>query len=352
MRGMVLAAGRGERMRPLTHRLAKPAIPVLNRPLVGYGLRMLHRAGVDHAAVNLHHLPETVEAILEPWTPEGMQVTTFRERNLLGTAGGVKNAESVLRGDGPFLLSNGDFVFDVDPEQVLVTHRASGAVATMVLLPYQEHKGYHPVEVVEGRVVRIAGHPSYEGPAATPYVFSGLHVVEPDVLDRIPPGEEFDINRQVYPSFIAEGATIAACVVDSPWVEFGTPGDYLRRTLQILAPPFSSLLERLGIRPEGDDPDRLLLGGGARVHESATVRDGAVLGDRVELGRDAKVRRSVIWNDAKIGYHSDISDAIIGEGVILPPNTVFHRRIVLARGDDLPAEAGGERQGDLVFFPL
>ena len=78
MRGMVLAAGRGERMRPLTYRLAKPAIPVLNRPLLSYGLRLLRQAGVRHAAVNAHHLPESVDEVLRAWTPKGMEVTLFR----------------------------------------------------------------------------------------------------------------------------------------------------------------------------------------------------------------------------------------------------------------------------------
>ncbi len=138
-------------MRPLTYRIAKPAIPVLNRPLLSYALRLLDRAGVDHAAVNQHHLPESVDAVLRRWTPKGMKVTTFQEESLLGTAGGMKNAAAVLQDGGPFLLSNGDFVFDVDPARILEVHRKAGAVATMVLLPDQEHKGYNPVDVVDGR---------------------------------------------------------------------------------------------------------------------------------------------------------------------------------------------------------
>lgn len=351
MRGMVLAAGHGERMRPLSFRLAKPALPVLNRPLLSYALGLLHRGGVRHAAVNLHHLPDTVEGVVRAWTPKGMKVDLFREETLLGTAGGIKNAERVLA-DGPFLLSNGDYLIDIDPKAVLETHRRSGAAATMVLLPFQEPSGYAPVEVVDGRVVRIAGYPEWDAPEGTRYIFAGLHVVEPAVLERIPPGEPFDINREVYPGVLTAGEAIAAHIAEGPWLEFGTPGEYLRRTIHLLDAPFGPLLERLGVEAQGEAPDRFILGTGVNLSDEAKLRAGVVLGDRVSIGRDAKVRRSIVWNDAVLGYGCDVSDSIIGEGVILPPNSRFHHRIVLARGDDLPAEAGGERQGDLVHFRL
>ena len=351
MRGMVLAAGRGERMRPLTYRIAKTVIPVLNRPLISYALRTLGRAGVTHAAVNLHHLPETVEAAVQRHTPRGMQVSLFREEKLLGTAGGVRNAESVLR-DGTFLVTNGDFVFDVDPAEVIDTHRRSGAVATMVVLPFQEHLGYQPVEVVDGRVVRIAGHPEQEGVEATRTIFTGLHVVEPALLDRIPAGEPYDINRQLYAGLLAAGETIAAHQVEGPWLEFSTPGEYLRRTLHLLSPALRPMAERLGVPFHGTGHDASVLGHGATVAESAELRDGVVLGDRTSVGRDAKIRRSLLWAEAKVGYGSDISDSILGEGVILPPNSRFHRKIVLARGEGIPEVPEAERQGDLVYFPL
>ena len=351
MTGMVLAAGRGERMRPLSHRLAKPALPVLNRPLVSFALDLFRRAGVKRAAVNTHHLPATIEAALEQWTPPGMRIERFHEERLLGTAGGVKNAESTLAG-GPFLLSNGDFVLDVDPQEVLAAHRRSGAAATMVLLPYQEHSGYAPVEAIDGRVVRIAGHPEWDAPAGERYIFAGLHVVEPSVLARIPAGEPMEINRQVYPSLLTAGETIAAHVVDTTWLEFGTPGEYLRRSLHLLDPVFGALLERVGVVVQGKAPNAFLTGSDASVHPTVSLRAGVVLGDRVSVGRDAKIRRSIVWNDASVGYGCDVSDSILGSGVILPPNSRFHHRIVLARGEDLPQDAGGERQGDLIHFRL
>lgn len=352
MKGMVLAAGFGERMKPLTYRLAKPAIPALNRPLLSYGLRMLQRGGVTQAAVNTHHLPPTVEQVVKDWTPQGMKTTLFHEESLLGTAGGLKNAESVVGGDGPLFLSNGDFVFDVDPAAVLETHRKAGAVATMVLVPYDEHKGYAPVEVVDGRVVRIAGHPDWEGPEPERYIFTGLHVVEGEALLRIPAGEPFDINRQLYTGLLADGKVIAAHMAEGPWVEFGTPGEYLRRTLVLLEEPFRPLLAHLDIEVQTEGGEAMVVGDNVSISDAAVLRDGMVLGDNVSIGREVKMRRSIIWNDAKIGYNSDLSDSIVGAGVILPPNSVFHRRIVLARGDDLPESARGERQGDLVFFPL
>jgi len=351
MRGMVLAAGRGERMRPLSYRLAKPAIPVLNRPLVSYALRTLQRAGVRRAAVNLHHLPDTLEPVVRACTPKGMEVDLFREERLLGTAGGARNAATVLRG-GPFFLTNGDFVLDVDPSETLAVHKRMGAVATMVLVPYEDQLGYSPVEVADDRVVRIAGRPESNALVGERHIFAGLHVVEPEILDRIPPGEEVDINREIYPALIAEGKTIAAHVVAGPWLEFGTPGEYLRRTLHLLSPEFRPFVEKLGFQVSGEGGDPVLVADGARISDNVTLHAGVVLGEGCSVGREVKLRRTVVWSGAILGYNTDVSDSIIGDGVILPPNSRFHHKTVLARAEDIPPEAGGERQGDLVFFRL
>jgi len=348
---MALAAGRGERMRPLTHRLAKPALPVLNRPLLSFALRLLGRAGVTRAAVNVHRLPKTIEAVLPECTPEGMEVELFHEENLLGTAGGIRNAESVLR-NGPFFLTNSDYLLDVEPEEVLETHRSRGAAATMVLLPFQERAGYAPVEVVDGRVVRIAGRPDNGPSDGTRHIFAGLHVIESSVLDGIPVGEPYEINREVYPALLAAGETIAAHIIDAGWMEFASPSEYLRRTLHLMSPSFRPLLDRNGIEVREEPGGPQVIGAGVTIPSTANLRDGVVLGDGVSVGRDVSVRRTLVWSDAVLGYGCDISDSIIGAGVSLPPESHFHHRIVLARGDDLPPDAGGKREGDLIHFRL
>ena len=134
VRAMVLAAGLGTRLRPLTNAIPKPLVPIANRPLLEYTFALLAGAGVREAIVNTHHLPDIFEAGLRDLDASGLTLHLSRERRILGTAGGLKKAESFL-GAGTFLLLNGDFLVDIDLRQVLDFHEKQGAAATMVLMP-------------------------------------------------------------------------------------------------------------------------------------------------------------------------------------------------------------------------
>ena len=156
---MVLAAGYGLRMRPLTLLRAKPALPVLNRPLLHWTLERLARAGVREVVVNAHHLPETIEAAVRQARGLGLRLKTVREADeILGTGGGPKAVREWL-GEGPVLLVNGDVLFDLDLRALVARHRALGARATLALRP--NPGGYSPVvsQPRTGRILSIAGRP-------------------------------------------------------------------------------------------------------------------------------------------------------------------------------------------------
>ena len=160
MKAMVLAAGLGLRMRPLTLLRAKPVLPVLNRPLLDWTMARLARAGVRDVVVNLHHLPETVTAVLGSGRRFGLRIRYSREQTILGTGGGPR-AVRELFGDEPLLLVNGDVLFDLDLRRLLAVHRASGARATLALRPNPVPYAYSPVvSDRKGRILSIAGRPA------------------------------------------------------------------------------------------------------------------------------------------------------------------------------------------------
>jgi NDP-sugar pyrophosphorylase family protein len=165
MKSMLLAAGLGQRMRPLTLTQPKPAIPVLGRPLVLQILERLRLAGVDEVAINLHYLPDILRRLIGDGGGPAMPAVHYvDEPEILGTAGGIRNAAPLLRGDGPIVVCNSDFLSDIDLHRVLDAHRASGALATLVLAPWRP--GYSEVRWdAEGRVVSLAGLP--DAPAST-----------------------------------------------------------------------------------------------------------------------------------------------------------------------------------------
>ena len=235
--GMVLCAGLGTRLRPLTARVAKPAVPVCGVPLVRFSLALLAGAGVHRAVLNVHHLPDAMAAAAaEAARTLGLELAVSREPVIAGTGGALREARPHLRGADAILLVNGDVLFDVDLAAALADHRASGALATMVLLPMPPGVRYAAVETDAGGAVRrIAGAFGPGGEALSPWHFSGVHVLSPALLDRVPAAPfEQDINRHVYPPLMASGA-VRGRVVEGYWNDLGTPARYLEATFDVLS---------------------------------------------------------------------------------------------------------------------
>ena len=187
MKAMLLAAGKGERMYPLTLELPKAAIPVLGRPMALQILNRMAQAGIEEAAVNLHHLPQKMREVLEKGFGNGIPALHLsHEETILGTAGGLRRAAPTLRGDGPILVHNSDSLADIDLLAALRAHQESGHLATLVLT--RARPGYSLVDVDgQGRVLSLAGKPSVEpGRVAASYLFTGCHILDESLLDRSP----------------------------------------------------------------------------------------------------------------------------------------------------------------------
>ncbi|HEU4401513.1 MAG TPA: nucleotidyltransferase family protein, partial [Candidatus Polarisedimenticolia bacterium] len=233
---MLLAAGLGERMGPLTEGRAKPSLPLLNRPIIAHTLDHLRRHGVDEVVINLHYLPESIRGLVGDGSRIGLKIHYSEEPTILGTAGGLKKAEAFFKGSGSFIMINSDFVSDCDLGAVVKKHRESGALATLVLTPPRPGTGYGIVELGErDRITRIAGKPQGDpDPRAGRYNFTGIHVLEPEILDVIPPKGKSEINSEIYPALISSGKVIKGFIHAGLWRELGTPSLYLEGSLDFL----------------------------------------------------------------------------------------------------------------------
>src|SRR5918998_840076 len=160
MRAMILAAGYGTRLWPLTLDRAKPALPFMGRPLVGYVAEYLARFGCDEIIVNLHHRPESVRTALGDGRDFGVELSYIEEPEILGTSGALDNARAYLEGD-TFIVVNGKIATDIDLGAALETHRRERALATLVLRPNVERERYSSVEVEDGAVVKFGGYPAF-----------------------------------------------------------------------------------------------------------------------------------------------------------------------------------------------
>jgi NDP-sugar pyrophosphorylase family protein len=311
---MVLAAGLGLRMRPLTHIKAKPVLPVLNRPLIHWTLDLLAHHGVTEVVINLHHLPRTVVQAVGAGRSFGLQVSWSRERRILGTGGGPRRVRDFF-GDEPFFLVNGDVVFDFDLTDLLRRHRAAGARATLALVANPDPKKYSPIVTGAGGWVRsLAGLPR---PArGQPSLFTGIHVLESALLDRLPDAPS-DIVRDLYARLVDEGEDILGVRMRGAWYDLGGPPLYLRSQLSMLSSGFRGLGRGPLIHPAARVHPRArvtrsIVGPGAVVDEGAEVV-GSVLWDRVRVGAGARVRGSVLATGSRVEPRGQL------DGVMMVP---------------------------------
>jgi NDP-sugar pyrophosphorylase family protein len=336
MKAMVLAAGLGLRMRPLTLLRAKPALPVLNRPLLHWTMERLARAGVRDVVVNLHHLPETITSALGSGRRFGLHVRYSREPVVLGTGGGPR-AVRELFGDEPLLVVNGDVLFEFDVRRLLAAHRASGAVATLALRRNPVPYAYSPVvSGRSGRILSIAGRPRPASGRVA--MFASVHVLDPRLLDRLPAGAS-DTVRDLYIPLLGEGAHLLGVHTGGAWYDFGRPALYRDAQLRLIP---------------GRGRDRVLVDGEARVAATARLRR-SVVGGRARVAAGARVERSVLWDGAVVEADARVKAAIVATGGVVRAGEVAEGVIVLpAEALEAGGDAGSrvERRGDVAWVDL
>jgi mannose-1-phosphate guanylyltransferase len=327
MKAIVLAAGLGERMRPLTIVRAKPVLPVLNRPLLHWTLERLARQGVTDVVVNLHHLPSTVRRALGDGRAFGLTIRYSHERVILGTAGGARRMRRFF-GDDPFLIVNGDVLFDLDVRRLVREHRRSGAQATLALRRHPHARRYGGVVIdPAGRVKAIIGRPAPV--RGRPWLFMGVHVMEPALLSRLPDGPS-DSVRDLYIPLLAEGGRIHGVPVEGAWYDFGSPSLYLSSHMSLLASGFRS------VRPRA----RL-------VHRDARVAAGArvarsVVGPGCVIEPGARIVDSVLWEDVRVGAGAQVVGSILaGRARVSAGEAVRGAVVVPTRGGVVRTEIGG-----------
>jgi len=333
MKAMVLAAGLGLRMRPLTLLRAKPVLPVLDRPLIAFTLERLARAGVREAVVNLHHLPETVRAALGSGRRFGLRILYVHEPEILGTGGGPRAVRECL-GRGEVLLVNGDMYFDFDLRELVARHRRSGAAATLALRRHPEPGAYSTVVTDRrGRILSIAGKPA---PAeGTLSMFAGIHVLDPRLLERLPAGVS-DSVRDLYLPLLAEGGQLHGVRHAGAWYDFGRPSLYRDAQLRMLS---------------GRGRGQLLVGRGARVAAAAARR--SVIGARSRVAAGARVVSSILWEDVVVEAGARVERAIVTAGGVVRRDERAADVVVVPRGA-LGAAMGEafEEHGDMAWVRI
>jgi len=297
MKAMILAAGYGARLWPLTADRTKPALPVLGKPLAGYVAEYLARQGIEDVIVNLHHRPDSVRAALGDGSQFGVHLQYVHEPVILGTSGALDNAREMI-GTETFVVINGKLITDIELRAAIETHQRTKALATLVLRRNVARERFSMVETSNGFVTRFAGMPpvleSDSVDPDAPLMFTGIQVMDARIFDYIPPGVFSHSTMDVFPKAIAKGERIAAHIAEGSWFELSTLQRYLDISL--------ALLGQRGLS--------VYTGRGATIDTEANLRE-SILWDDVIVERGAQVRRAILGDGVRVRAGEAVADAAV-----------------------------------------
>jgi len=237
-RAMVLAAGRGTRLAPLTDTTPKPLVPVAGRPFIEHILEFLRAGGVTEVVINLHHLGQRIVDCLGEGARFGLRIRYSWEDPILDTGGGIKRAESLLSGE-PFVVVNGDSLLELRLSDMVDFHLARGGIATMAVRPDPAAARYGLVELDGAdRVRRVNGQPPGASVPLRPFMFPGLHVFDAAIFRWMDPGVAFSVTRETYPRLLAADEPVFGFATGARWVNIDTPDALAATNAELVARPF------------------------------------------------------------------------------------------------------------------
>ncbi len=342
MKAILLAGGKGTRLRPLTIHTPKPIVPIFDRAFLRYQIDLLKQVPeIDEVILSLNYQPRRIEELFGDGSEIGIKIRYVVEPSPLGTAGAVRYAGDTLHES--VVVFNGDVLTAIDLAAVVQHHRDRRAKATIVLTPVDNPSAYGLVETdAEGNVLRFLEKPGPDE-ITCDTINAGIYVLEPDTFDRIPKDVPWSIERSFFPSLIERRETFVAWTYRGYWIDIGTPQKYMQVHRDIMdgrlaAPPFAgAALAVPGVH----------VSAGARIEEGAIVRgpcfidDGAVVkaGAQIQpytvLGRqclveeDAVVEASIVWANTRIGREAVIRHAILGRQCHVGRNATLNEGVVL-----------------------
>ena len=344
LQAIIMAGGEGTRLRPLTCDTPKPMVPILGRPVLSYSLQLLRRHKLTEVGVSLLYLPERVTRAFGSGEKDGVRLHYSREKDPVGTAGSVKLvAQGRLRPEKPFVVLSGDGLTDCDLTAALRFHAQKRALATLVLARVREPLAYGVVVTDEnGRVTRFVEKPGW-GEVYSDTVNTGIYVLSPEALDRIPDGP-CDFGQQLFPQLVRESEPVYGFVTDAYWCDIGDESAYVRAQADFLdgrvrLDAGTRIAETAQIAPSARLEGNVYVGAGAVIGENALLCEGAVIGPGARVGAHARISRSVLWEDARAGEWARISGAVLCRGAQAGAGAELYENSALGDGAVLGARA-------------
>jgi mannose-1-phosphate guanylyltransferase len=349
MKAVILVGGEGTRLRPLTYNTTKAMVPVLNKPFLEHLLGYLKGHRVTDIILAMSYLPHRIQGHFGDGAKMSLSLSYFIEEEPLGTAGAVKNAENAI--DESFFVLNGDILTDIDLTAMMRQHRQAKAKVSIALTPVEDPTIYGVVETdAQGMVARFLEKPKREE-ATTNMINAGIYIVEPEVLDYIPPTKPTMFEHYVFPLLLEKGEPILGYPSESYWIDIGTPEKYLRLNHDLLLGKAPSLFRATGgvqtgdgsqISPSADIKAPVLIGEECVIGPGVEIKGPTVLGPKCKVDQGATIEGAVLWDNVRVGKKVTLRNCIAAshseihqESEVLD-NCVLGDNVVVGKNSKLP----------------
>ncbi|MCC6444932.1 MAG: NDP-sugar synthase [Armatimonadetes bacterium] len=336
---MVLAAGVGSRLDPLTRSVPKPMVPVVNKPVLAYILELLHKHGFREIVINLYYLGDQIEEYFGDGSGLGLKITYMKEEKLYGTAGSVKRAQEFF--DDTFMVVGGDDLTDLDISRMLKYHKDKRSLATIALSLVDDPAQYGIALLNErGRINRFLEKPRGEA------IFSnaantGVYIFEPEVFDLIPAGQFYDFGRDLFPLLLSLRKPFYGWLTSSYWRDIGSLDEYRqahydslqgRVAMKMPLPEvrrFVWMGENVEIDPTAEVGYPVVIGHNCHIEAGAKVLEDSILGDNCIVENNAVVSRSILWEGARVMRNTMIEGCVVGTGCQVKTNAAVFNGVII-----------------------
>ncbi|MFN4182104.1 MAG: sugar phosphate nucleotidyltransferase [bacterium] len=342
---VLLTGGVGTRLRPLTYQMPKPLLPLMNRPFILYVLEYLARHKITDVVLTLSHKGEEIMEYFQQNPFPGATVRFSMEKFPMGTAGALKNVEPYIEGDS-ILVMNGDILTDFPIHSLIEAHKKKGAKVTIALKEVEDPSAFGLALLGKGeRIKKFVEKPSEFEWVEDRTINAGIYVIDVDLLEKIPVGQEVSLERAFFPALIANDIPVYGKVFDGYWLDVGTFSSYFKAHQDILAGKIRVSLpgkmrknegvwmqDRVRIAESAEVKPPVFIGENTVIGEGAVITEYTVIGSRCTIQKEARVESAILHEEVLVGENARIRESLLGRGVIIEPGAHIRSGNILGSG--------------------
>ncbi len=319
LKAVVMAGGKGTRLRPITYSIPKPLVPIAGKPCIGYVLDSYNEAGIKDAIITAGYKFEALINGVIKFKNKDQNILFSVEREPVGTAGSIKMVSKFI--DDTFIVGSGDTLIDFNIGKLLDFHRKNKAKITIALTTVEDPSQLGIVELKDNLITRFLEKPKPEQTFSN-LVNAGLYVLEPEILDYVPEGEPYDFAKQLFPKLIENGIKIHGYIGEGTWLDTGRPNDMIRDN--------QLMTEKYGYNyAENTVSGKLIINSSLRHFEGTTLKGPSYIGEKVSSSSGTSIEASAIYNCVQIGKNVTIKDSILMDGVKVLDGTNIEKSVIM-----------------------